>query len=507
MHYIMPYKKYAVLSSVLIICLMLAACGSGPETVETTGFGGGADQPATAAQPTTANPEVDLTAAQEALAVPAAEEAIPAEPEGPPEINFVVTKPYDDARMELLAEINQWRLEEGLWPFKVNDTLTAFALAQANYVASLPSAPDDPHASPDGQPRERALAGGWPFYNNPGQMAVGEVAYDGTMEAALNYWRYESQIHHDTVASPGFREIGVAIVPGGQYGDVFMVMVGARENVLPVLYEPLSHQIYFSTERHRWSEGPRMHDVTRFQLLPTGDTGIIDEAWQNYATSLEAPEGVGPNMVVAYTDEEHIVETLFDLEHSILWLPENIHVDDLTITLHPDAHALLEAEGVTDFNGINLPESTVEPTQQASGRVEGTPDITLIYGPHSMVVLNNPPGDRLDISGLEFHFNQRNFDIHEWDHKFLIEPVHFEAFQVGNCLVAVDFSHSEEQEADEALPAECTAVASLIDLDLREHIDMFWIKHTFTVYNRGEEIQLCPAVVHGETEICELDLP
>lgn len=36
---------------------------------------------------------------------------------------------------------------------------------------------------------------------------------------------------------------------------------------------------------------------------------------------------------------------------------------------------------------------------------------------------------------------------------------------------------------------------------------MFWIKHTFTVYNRGEEIQLCPAVVHGETEICELDLP
>lgn len=71
----------------------------------------------------------------------------------------------------------------------------------------------------------------------------------------------------------------------------------------------------------------------------------------------------------------------------------------------------------------------------------------------------------------------------------------------------MDFAHSEEDEADESLPQECTAIASIIDLDLREHIDMFWIKHTFTVFNRGELIQNCPAVIHGEIEICEIDLP
>lgn len=375
----------------ILVAVISVACGGGDEApADTTGFGGSAGDPAAAVQPTTTVPEAAAPADPASAPVEAVVEQ-PAEPEGPPEINFVITKPYDEARMELLAEINQWRLEEGLWPFKVNDTLTAFALAQANYVASLPSSPDDPHDSPDGHPRERALAGGWPFYNNPGQMAVGEVAYDGTMEAALNYWRYESQIHHDTVASPGFREIGVAIVPGGVYGDVYMVMVGARENVLPVLYEPITHQLYFSTERYKWSDGPRMHDVTRFQLLPTNNIEPIDTAWQNYATNLEAPEGVGPNMVVAYTDEEHIVSTALDLEHSILWLPDNVHMEDLTITLHPDAHALLEAEGVTDFSGIDLPDSTAEPTQQYSGRVDGTADITLVYGPHSMVVLNNPP--------------------------------------------------------------------------------------------------------------------
>ena len=46
------------------------------------------------------------------------------------------------AALEVLGLLNEWRLEEGLLPFKINPTLEAMALYQAQYVISLRETPN-----------------------------------------------------------------------------------------------------------------------------------------------------------------------------------------------------------------------------------------------------------------------------------------------------------------------------------------------------------------------------
>src|SRR5690606_9423262 len=102
--------------------------------------------------------------------------------------------------MEIIARVNAWRIREGVWPLKPNDTLKNMALQQAQYIASLPALPDDLHVDGRGlRPRERALLTpfNWPYYELPGQIAIGENAALGTPDYALEFWQ-ESALHART---------------------------------------------------------------------------------------------------------------------------------------------------------------------------------------------------------------------------------------------------------------------------------------------------------------------
>ena len=52
---------------------------------------------------------------------------------------------------DLMAEINLWRLNSGLEPVVYNPVLKSMAVAQADFVMSLPSLPDDLHAGANGE--------------------------------------------------------------------------------------------------------------------------------------------------------------------------------------------------------------------------------------------------------------------------------------------------------------------------------------------------------------------
>src|SRR5215831_14604247 len=47
-----------------------------------------------------------------------------------------VDPPATDPATQVLALLNDWRIQQGLWPLKVNPTLQAMAEAQAQYVVA-----------------------------------------------------------------------------------------------------------------------------------------------------------------------------------------------------------------------------------------------------------------------------------------------------------------------------------------------------------------------------------
>ena len=99
--------------------------------------------------------------------------------------------------------------------------------------------------------------------------------------------------------------------------------------------------------------------------------------------------------------------------------------------------------------------------ESIDGKIEGTPDITLIYGAHSMSIWNNPPGYSLDISGIELVSGDMALAATDFDTPYLGVPLN--EFTVGSCLQTYDYA-----ENDPGAPPGCYVRASIINLPVRE---------------------------------------
>jgi len=240
-----------------------------------------------------------------------------------------VLQDFTLVELELMARLNQWRITDGLWPLKPNTVLRDMARSQANYLLSLASLPDDLHVDSKGRnPRQRALdpAFNWPHYLGNDRVAVGENIYIGNnMNGAINYWQ-NSPIHRDTTVSVGFREVGVVIVPH-PLGSMYVVVFGARPNVLPVLIDPTSNTLYVSSESYRYAApGDWVTSVKGLQFIPSVLSQVDQTAWQPWArqSSLEQIN----TFVIAYQgDEDKLLMTNFNPQEDIAWLPSNLPVE------------------------------------------------------------------------------------------------------------------------------------------------------------------------------------
>jgi len=112
----------------------------------------------------------------------------------------------------------------------------------------------------------------------------------------------------------------------------------------------------------------------------------------------------------------------------------------------------------------------------------GTADVALVYGPISFAVVNSPPGDRLDISGLEFVSGDTMLPITAWDNEFLGVPLN--NFSVGSCVQTWDFTNDEA-----GIPATCNLRAGVIHLPAA---NIFWVNSSFEVRWLGQTIVTCP---------------
>lgn len=237
---------------------------------------------------------------------------------------YNILSEYSESQLTMLALLNEWRQSVNLAPFKLNPLLTKMAEDQARYVLSFPSLPSDIHRDANGTyPMERALDKkyNWPFFGMAARMAIGENTYAGRNEAAAVAWWKGSTVHRNTTENPGYREVGIASLPH-TYGKLFVIVFGARPDILPVLIDPQTKTMYLTTEQYRFSDsGNWMKQVQEYQILDTPLSQIDDANWKPFSGSVPAPDK--PAFSIALRGNGKVLVQQVDVAQNTAWFPTN----------------------------------------------------------------------------------------------------------------------------------------------------------------------------------------
>lgn len=144
--------------------------------------------------------------------------------EGTAEAKEVVpcATPEDAERMadQVLELINLERGEESLQPVVVNETLAAIAGDYACRMADESFFGHDDPRNGHG-PAERAVAGKYRYF------AIGENLAAGPETAAqvMRLWM-QSETHRAVILDPCWKEVGIAVRVGGEYGTYWVQEFG-----------------------------------------------------------------------------------------------------------------------------------------------------------------------------------------------------------------------------------------------------------------------------------------
>lgn len=398
-----------------------------------------------------------------------------------------------DISQQVIAALNEWRLEHSLWPLKPNTTLDTLALGQAEYLMSLPDLPDDMHAGRSGEdPKVRAKQAGWPSYSRPDQIAIGEIAYAGSdVETAIRWWKHSS-IHMRTVENPAYREVGVAVLPH-RFGYLFIVVLGSRPNVLPGLVE--SGTLYLSDEEYQWAASGAgwVYDTQQFRLFDSEGRPLSD-GWQPWTLKVTLPGGTGDRLFVLYTSgaQQTITEVRLDVDRVLL--PAQSAAMIATPTLIPTPFPTLTPTLVVTSTGepgviLPAPSPTFTPTPEPAA----LPDVLVIYDSRSLTLVNVSE-KALDFSRLALAQGSLRLAVTSWQGQWLTVPL--TAFPAQDCLQVWSWAESVALNP----PSKCRIQRSVITLAADR---LFWTKGSFEVHQGDTLLATCPA---GSGE-CAVDLP
>jgi uncharacterized protein YkwD len=380
-----------------------------------------------------------------------------------------------EAALEVLGLLNEWRLEEGLLPFKINPTLEAMALYQAQYVFSLRETPNGAamHTGRNGEGiLERALFDqfNWPYYGRPERITVGEIAAVNSAEDALTFWHH-SPPHRATVTNPGYREIGVAALPH-PFGHLYVAVLGAEPDVLPALVHPETGELHLSNELSRYATWDTwIQEVTEVRLFD-GQGRPLQDDWIPWSETVELPEDVGDKVYVLYTDGNVEVMSEVDLERDIIVLPGHYPPPDPALLIQLTPQATL------------APTLTPEPPR---------PEVLILYDNRSLTVVNQSRLT-LNLGYLELEGAGMTLPMTTWSD---VGTANIYQFPAGDCVQA--WAGGEFNSPRK--PGECRVLRSGRS-NLRPN-QLFWLNGNFNVLLDGEVIATC----EQGSRRCEVDIP
>ncbi len=121
---------------------------------------------------------------------------------------------------EIIARINAYRAQNGLYSYTINQNLMNSAQVQSDHQASIQSVT---HTGSGGtSPKDRAFAAG---YGNGGTIWVSEIIYGGTqasVDTAMSWWK-GSSVHNNAMLSSQSLEIGAGVASSG--GSTYFTVV------------------------------------------------------------------------------------------------------------------------------------------------------------------------------------------------------------------------------------------------------------------------------------------
>lgn len=408
--------------------------------------------------------------------------------------------------LQVIAQINAWRISEGMWPLKPNDTLEAMAIDQAAYLVSLPDLPDDFHAGPTGlQPRARALRSpyNWPHYALETQIAIGENAGVGTIASAMRFWR-SSTLHTNTILNDDYREIGVAALP---YNDehVFIVVFGSRPDVLPALVNPADETtIYLSNEAFAYASFyDSIQAVTELTLFDADGRPLSDEP-VDWAETITVPAAAGDEVFILASDGEHQVLSAVDLDADRAIVPGHIPVlvADAVTGAQPQAVITATVEAIKPTSLPLEPtvvatevQPTAVPTQAEPTAVPTVmapePDLLILYTRDTLDVLN-VSGVEVDWSALSFE-GAISFPFTQWAR---VTEIPVNAMPANHCTQI----RSGALTGAVVVAEGCRWVRSLIQINPDR---LFWTQSPFDVRLNDSTLVTC----QPGAGVCSVSLP
>ena len=403
--------------------------------------------------------------------------------------------------LQVIAELNQWRLDQGLAPLKPNATLAAMALQQASYVISLDKFPDDPHVDAQGMhPMQRALTDpfDWPFYARQDRVAIGENAAEGNVNFAMNFW-HNSDIHRRTALNPAYREVGVAAL---SYRTSYVIIVdfGARPDVLPALVDPRDDKtIYLSQDQYQYaSSSDVLKTPTELQLYDSDGRPLSSESW---SAKIDVPADAGSALYILMSDGKHQVLSPVNLTTDRIILPDYLPVaESPEVAIVPTAAATeVPTEVPTQVAPTTAPQASATPAPTeiaptATATIEATavpetPDVRIEYNADTMTIMN-VSGGAADWSGLEF-VGSISFPFTQFSR---VADFPLSVLPAKHCLQIRDVRITGSVVA----PNSCSWVRSLVQISTSK---IFWTL-PFDVRRNDQIIATCAA----EAGVCEFKL-
>lgn len=409
---------------------------------------------------------------------------------------------------EMGRELNAWRLSEGLTPLVYNPTLEAMANAQASYVLSLPRIPaggaiHTGAAGEDVRQRSQQPRFGWPYYGNPTRVSVTEIAAVGNVRFAINFWR-GSQIHRDSVTNPRYREIGIAALPAGR-DTLFIVVLGARPDVLPALVDETAGRLYLGSETIPFA-GDWFGQTVRFRLFNAD--GSPQSGWRVYGRSVPLPDIDGDQFFVLYEDgNNNQALAMVDMKATPVFTglrveeaPVVAAAPSATATATSAPRLLLPTNtpgGPVPTSTPTSPPPTMTPTTSPTftPTATATPEprqLTLLYNSRSLTVINQ--GDEpLDISQIVFRQDSYQLATTRWQQ--LVGNTPLNRFDNGHCLLVYSFTDSAV-----ASPSQCRITWSVLTVAPQR---LFWTNGDFEVLRAGQVVGTCSV----NAQRCTIELP
>lgn len=388
---------------------------------------------------------------------------------------------------DILAQVNAWRIENGLWPLTVNPTLDALAYAQASYVLPfLSSIQNEDQYHLDAKlrnPRQRGAAAGWPSYGtNADRIEVGENAGVGTARFVMNFWR-SSAIHAKAALSSTYREVGVAALPA-KNGMFYIMDFGARPGVLPAVLSADGTRLWLTDEKSRYAT---LTAPTKVQLIDASGKPLT--ALSAWSSSLPVPANAPDSFQVVYVNGDVKVTTAVSLRPgSSVLAPTN------TLAAPAANPTATPASSVGAVNPTAVPATRapdVTPTIPAVPTVDpAKADVLLTYTANALFLRNNTANAE-DLSGLSILGSGVTVGMPLWT-KVADFPA--AAFPASHC-VAIQLSGTDLE-----IPASCKWTRSIVTLSSAK---LFWTMDNFIVSVNGTTLATCK-VADG---VCAIDLP